>query len=88
VKDREKENDMNYWLVDELTWQTCKERERELDPYRHQNDPGASQTQWTFITRFALQLSDWLIATGETLRRRYEKDASASAWSANRRFAR
>lgn len=79
---------MYHWLAEDLTWQTCKERERKLDAYRYQIAPSASRVDWTFTTRVALKLSDWLIATGETLRRRHEKGAPVSDWSANRRFAR
>jgi len=79
---------MNHWLAEELTRLTCAERQRELDAYRLQNDFNALQANWTFTARATLKLSEWLIATGETLRRRHEKSASVSPWVDIRKFAR
>lgn len=79
---------MNHWLEEELTWLTCAERQRELDAYRKQNDFNGSQVDWTFTARIALKLSDWLIATGESLRRRHEKNSAVSYWVNVRKFAR
>jgi len=78
---------MNHWLAEELTRLTCAERQRELEAYRLQNDFSALRADRTFTTRLALTLSDWMIATGESLRRRYEKSAPVSAWAGNRKFA-
>ena len=80
---------MNHWLAEELTWLTCAERQRELDAHRLQNDFSALRANWTFTTRAALKLSDWLISTGESLRRRYAKSSPvSSAWIDTRKFAR
>jgi len=79
---------MNHWLAEELTWQTCREREHELEAFRLQVDFGASQVRTTFTNRAALKLSDWLIANGEKLRRRYDKTASVSYQVNIRKFAR
>jgi hypothetical protein len=79
---------MNHWLAEELTRLSCAERQGELDAYRLQNDFSALRADWTFTARVALKLSDWLIVSGETLRRRYEKAAPVSPWVNTRKFAR
>ena len=79
---------MNHWLAEELTWQTCNERVRELEAFRLQVDFGTLQIRTTFTNRVALKLSDWLIASGESLRRRYEKTTSVSYQVNVRKFAR
>jgi hypothetical protein len=88
MNDQEKETVMNYWLAEELTRLACAERQRELDAYRLQHDFSVLRTNWTFTDRAALKLGDWLIATGESLRRRYDKSASISPWVDIRKFAR
>jgi hypothetical protein len=79
---------MNHWLAEELTWLTIAERQRELEAYRLQMDFCALQINSTFTNRAALKLSDWLIGSGEALRRRYEKNTPVSAWVNIRKFAR
>jgi hypothetical protein len=79
---------MNHWLAEELTWQTYDERERELKAFRSQVDFGALQVRATFTNRVALKLSDWLIASGEGLRRRHERTTSVSYPVHVRKFAR
>ena len=79
---------MNHWLAEELTWLTCAERQRELDARRLTDDFSVLHANWTFGARAALKLSDWLIATGESLRHRYEKTTPVSPWIDNRKFAR
>jgi len=79
---------MNHWLDEELTRLICAERQKELDAYRLQNDFSASKTNLTLTTRVALKLSDWMIATGESLRRHHENAASVSPRVNIRKFAR
>lgn len=79
---------MNHWLAEELTRLTYAERLHELDANRLQNDFSVLRTNLNPTTRVALKLSDWLIGTGESLRRRYEKTAPASPWVNNRRLVR
>jgi hypothetical protein len=88
MKDREKETIMNHWLIEELTRLTCDDRQRKLDTDHLLNDFNALQANWTFTSRVALKLSDWLIASGETLRRRYDKNPTVSPWLETRKFAR
>ena len=78
---------MNHWLDEELTRLICAERQEELEAYRLQNDFSASKTNLTLTTRVALKLSDWMIATGESLRRHHEKAASVSPRVKIRKFA-
>jgi hypothetical protein len=79
---------MNHWLAEELTWLTCDERQCELDAYRLPIDFSALQVNLTFTAHVALKLSDWLIASGENLRRRHEKNTAVSYRANVRRFAR
>lgn len=79
---------MNHWLAEELTWLTCDERQRELDAYRLPIDFSALQVNLTFTAHVALKLSDWLITSGETLRRHYDKNPPVSPWVQTRKFAR
>ena len=79
---------MNHWLDEELTWLTYNERQDALEAYRLQNDFSTLQFNLTFTNRAALKLSDWLIASGENLRRRYEKTAPVSPWVNKGNFAR
>jgi hypothetical protein len=69
---------MNHWLTEELMWLRCTERERELKVLHLCAEVDKLRANWTVIARAGLKLSDWLIATGEGLRRRYEKIAPAS----------
>lgn len=78
---------MNHWLAEELTWLTYAEQQRELGARRLQSDFSAPRANWAFTARAALKLSDWLIATGESLRSRYEKSAPVSTWAGSRKFA-
>jgi hypothetical protein len=79
---------MNYWQAEVMIGLTNAERQRELDALRLQNDFSTPRANWTFVTRTALKLSDWLIVTGENLRRHYEKNTPASTWADSRKFAR
>lgn len=79
---------MNYWLAEELAWLTYTERQHELDTRRLEYVFRDVQTDWAYVGRAALKLSDWLIATGESLRRRYENTTPGSPWVDNRNFAR
>ncbi len=79
---------MNHWLAEELTWLACAERQRALEALRLQTDFSVLRANRTVVARVALQLSDWLITTGESLRKRYEETAPVSPWVSNRRFAR
>jgi hypothetical protein len=79
---------MNHWLDEELTWLTYAERQDALEAYRLQNDFSGMQVKLTFTNRAALKLSDWLIASGENLRRRHEKTAPVSPWANKRNYAR
>jgi len=69
---------MNHWLAEELTWLACAERKRELDALLLCAEVGELQAKWTLFARAALKLSNWLIATGESIQQRYEKTASVS----------
>ena len=70
---------MDHWRIGEQAfWLACAERQRELDAYRSYGEVRASRAHWTLIARAALKLSDWLVATGEGLRRHYEKAAPVS----------
>jgi len=79
---------MNHWLDEELAWLVCVERQRELENHRLPNLFSVVRGNWAITARFALKLSDWLIATGENLRLRYENTSHASPWVSNRRFVR
>jgi len=79
---------MNHWLDEELAWLVCVERQKELENYSLPNLFSVERGNWAITARFALKLSDWLIATGENLRLRYEKTSDASPWVSNRRFVR
>jgi hypothetical protein len=79
---------MNPWMAEELTWLTHAERQRELEAYRLQNDFNALQVNLTYSSRVALKLSDWLIATGESLRQRHEKTMPVVPWVDVRKYAR
>ena len=79
---------MNHWLAEELTRLASAERERELNALRLQNLCDTLKVNWSLTTRFALKLSDWLIATGERIQRRYEKTIQTSPWTENSTFAR
>ena len=68
---------MNHWLDEKLAWLVVAERQQKLENRRLLNTFGA-----------ILKLSDWLIATGERLRMRYEKTAPVSTWLGNGKFAR
>jgi hypothetical protein len=76
------------WMSEELAWRTHAERQRKLEADRLLVDFSALAVRLTFTSRVALKLSDWLIASGERLRRRHEKTASVSAWADIRKFAR
>jgi hypothetical protein len=79
---------MNHWMDEKLAWLAHAERQRELEVYRLQKDFSAFQVNLTLTNRIALKLSDWLIAVGETLRRRHEKTVPVSPWVDIRKFAR
>ena len=79
---------MNHWLIEELTRLACAERQSKLNSYYLLNNFSGLQADWTFTSRVALKLSDWLIGSGESLRRRYEKPARVSPWTNNRNLAR
>lgn len=69
---------MNHWLAEELMWLACAERERELKTLRLAAEVDKLRANWNIIARVGLKLSDLLIATGESLRRHYEKAAPVS----------
>jgi len=69
---------MNHWLAEELMWLACAERERELKALRLVVEVEKLRTNWNIIARAGLKLSDWLITTGESLRKHYEKTAPVS----------
>jgi hypothetical protein len=79
---------MNHWLDEKLAWLVVAERQQKLENRRLLNTFGAMRDNWAFTTPLALKLSDWLIATGERLRMRYEKTAPVSTWLGNGKFAR
>jgi hypothetical protein len=83
-----KEIGMNHWLAEELIRLNYAERQRELEAIRLQNELNSSRTNWTFVARAALKLSDWLIVIGKNLRKRFEKATPASSWVDSRKFAR
>ena len=65
-------------IGEQVFWLACTERQRELDAHRSYDEVRASRAHWTISARAALELSDWLIASGESLRRHYEKAAPVS----------
>lgn len=79
---------MNHWLEEELTRQTFAERQRELAEDRLMVDFNALEIGLSFPNRVILRLGEWLIASGEKLRRRHEGATSVSAWVNKRNFAR
>lgn len=79
---------MNHWLAEELTWLTYTERQHAQASYHSLNEFNGFGADWTLTARLVLKLSDWLIATGESLQRRYEKTAPVSPWVNNRKLAR
>jgi hypothetical protein len=79
---------MNYWLAEKMIRLNDAERQRELEAIRLQNEVNSSRANWTFVTRAALKLSDWLIVTGKKLRQHFEKTTPASSWVDSRKFAR
>ena len=79
---------MNHWQAEEMIRLNQAERQRELEAIRLQNELNSSRANWTFVTRAALKLSDWLIVTGKNLRKHFEKTTPVSSWVDSRKFAR
>ena len=79
---------MNHWLDEELARLLYVDRQKELGNYRLPNIFSVVRGNWAITARFALKLSDWLIAIGEYLRLRYEKTPPVSIWESNRKLVR
>jgi len=79
---------MNYWPTEELMWLNCAEREREAKAHRLYNEVNKLRADLTIVAQVALKLSDWLITSGERLRRHYDKAATVSPFITKQNFAR